>query len=78
MDTSGDPRDRLINHLFGSGLTLAAVLSLQRVDDDVAERLRDVIEHLDAAIDEIRRLAFADVVADGVAQPQSLLHAVPR
>ena len=78
MGTTGDARDRLINHLFGSGLTLAAVLSMQRIDGEVAVRLRDVVERLDAAIDEIRHLAFADVVADVIAQPPQQLHAATR
>ncbi len=53
-----DRYDRVVSHLFGSGLTLASVLSTQ-LDEPVAERLRGVVVQLDTAIREIRNSVFA-------------------
>jgi hypothetical protein len=75
MGTTGEVHDRLINHLFGSGLTLAAVLSSPRLDSGVAERLRDVLGQLDAAIGEVRHLALSAAVAG--AKAGSRLAAAP-
>ncbi len=49
--------DRVVSRLFGCGLTLANVLSTE-LDDAVDERLRNVVESLDAAIREIRSTVF--------------------
>ena len=57
--------DRVISHLFSSGLTLASVLSTQ-LDEAVAERLRGVVDELDTAIREVRRSVFAVSVATQV------------
>jgi hypothetical protein len=53
-----DVSDRVMNHIFGCGLTLAAVMSRAHLDHEVAERLGDVIDELDAALAAIRRAAF--------------------
>ena len=53
-----DLYDRVISHLFGSGLTLASVLSTP-LDAVVAERLHSVVVQLDTAIQEIRNSVFA-------------------
>jgi signal transduction protein with GAF and PtsI domain len=50
--------DRALGHVFASTLTLAGVLTLGRVDREVALRLHDAIDELDTAIREIRRGAF--------------------
>lgn len=54
-----DAHDRVTNHIFGSGLTLASIVSSQRVDADIAQRLLDVIDELDRAVGEIRSAALA-------------------
>jgi signal transduction histidine kinase len=77
MGTTGEARDRVINHLFASGLTLGAVLTLPRLDRDVAEGLRDVVERLNTAIDEMRHLAVADLVVDELARTRQLLQVAP-
>jgi len=64
VGSTNEAHDRLVNHLFGSGLTLAAVLNLQGLDREVSNRVRDVIEQLDAAIGEIRQLAIAAVAIE--------------
>ena len=56
--------DRVINRIFSSGLTLAGILSLERVDCDVSDRLRDVIDQLDLAVAELRTAALANIVAE--------------
>jgi hypothetical protein len=61
--------DRVINHIFVSGLTLTSILSRHRLDDEVAERLRDVIAELDAAVGHLRRAALTLVVEDRARQP---------
>ena len=50
--------DRALGHVFASTLTLASVLTLGRVDREVADRLQNVIGELDAAIREIRHGAL--------------------
>jgi len=60
----GDADDRVVNHIFVSGLTLARIVRSQRVEDDIGQRLFDVIEELDAAVRELRNTALARVVAD--------------
>lgn len=50
--------DRVVHHLFGSGLSLASILSRGIVDDHVAGRLHDAMDGLDAAILEIRGIAL--------------------
>lgn len=64
MGSTHEAHDRLVNHLFTSGLTLAAVLNLHRLDREVASRVHDVVEQLDAAIREIRHLALAEVASE--------------
>jgi hypothetical protein len=65
-----DLHDRVINHIFGSGLALAGILSLQQVDTDTAEQLRSVIEQLDRAVHDLRGAAIARHVEGG--QPTSV------
>ncbi len=62
-DTAGT-YDSVINRIFGTGLTLAGILSLERVDAEVAGRLRDAIDALDVAVGELRTAALAEAVAD--------------
>lgn len=50
--------DRIIHHLFASGLSIAAVLSGHALDDRDGERLRDVLNELDAAVQDIRTTIF--------------------
>jgi hypothetical protein len=64
MDTAHEAHDRLVNHLFLSGLTLAAVRDLQQVEHDIGDRIRDVVEELDVAIREIHHIAFAAVASE--------------
>ena len=59
-----DVHDQVINRIFGSGLTLAAILSAQRVDDETADRLHDVVGQLDTAVRDLRRAAIAHVFED--------------
>ena len=54
-----DMHDRLVNLIFGSGLTLARILGLQRVDDEVAGLLNSAIEELETALRELRSGALA-------------------
>ena len=56
--------DRVIGHLFGSALTLTSVLARTELEDHSAQRLYDVIEELDTAIQEIRRTVFANIARD--------------
>jgi len=56
--------DRVIGHLFGSRLMLASILSLGKVDTEVAERLRYVLDELETAVRAIRRHDFARSVRD--------------
>jgi len=51
---AADLHNRVIGHLFTSGLTLAAILSNNQLDDGIAKRIHDVIDALDAAGREIR------------------------
>lgn len=51
--------DRVISHLFGSGLGLASVLVRDRLDDEDKRRLLGVIDELDTAVRTIRDAAFA-------------------
>ena len=70
MGTTAEAHTQVINHLFGSGLTLAAVLSLPRLDAEAAERVHSVVGRLDAAIAEIRQFALTALVAEISAQAQ--------
>jgi hypothetical protein len=66
--SASDVHDRVINQIFRSGLMLAGILSFQRVDDEVADRLRDVMDALDTAVRELRTAALASLVRDREAQ----------
>ena len=59
-----DTHDRVTHHLFGAGLTLASIVVGQRVDDETAHRLVDVIDQLDRGVQEIRRSALIRAIAD--------------
>jgi len=74
---SDDLHNQLINHLFGSGLTLATILNGQRVDDDTAERVREVIEHLDTAVRALRSVAIVHVVEERQRQSVTEAGSVP-
>ena len=50
--------DRVIGHLFGSGMNLAAVLSSNQLDESMSRRLHEVVADLDAAIREIRNAIY--------------------
>ncbi len=56
--------DRALGHVFASTLTLAGVLSLGRVDSEVAQRLHNAIDELDTSIREIRHGAFETQILD--------------
>jgi hypothetical protein len=51
--------DRVIDHLFGSRLTLASIVSLGKIDTKIAERLQDVMDDLEIAVRDIRRTDLA-------------------
>ena len=51
--------DRVTRHLYASGLTLTGILARNQLDDDLATRLREVIDELDTAIKDIRNTVFA-------------------
>jgi hypothetical protein len=59
-----DVLDSVINRIFGCGLALATVLNTSEVDGEVAEQLLYVREELDLVVADIRRTAFAPVVAE--------------
>jgi len=61
--------DRVIGHLFGSRLMLASIVSLGKVDTEVAERLRYVLDELEAAVRDIRRTDFVLSVRDHDPRP---------
>ena len=63
----------VIRRIFGVGLTLAAILSLERVDDEVAERLRDALGVLDTSVADLRTTALEHQTTQGTAQAE-----VPR
>ncbi len=48
----------MIGHLFGSGLTIAGILSQNELDEVTVDRLRDVLDELDAAVRAIRKIVF--------------------
>jgi signal transduction histidine kinase len=50
--------DHVITQLFGSGLTVASLLSGDGLDDGIARRLREVLDQLDSAIHELRRIVL--------------------
>ena len=57
-----DVHDRVINHIFGSGLKLAGLAGYPGVDPHVAQRLLEVIEELDTAVHEIRSAALGRIL----------------
>ncbi len=59
-----DVHGRAINQIFGSGLTLASLVSYPGVDQHVAQRLCDVIDELDAAVRALRSDALDCAAAD--------------
>ncbi len=76
--SAADPHDRAINHIFRSGLTLATMLDASRVDDEHADRLRDVVDDLNAAVVQLRHAALARVVRGAHAERDALPHATTR
>ncbi len=68
--STGDDRivaavhDRVTNHIFGAGLTLASIVSSERVADDIKRRLLDAIDELDAALCQVRTATLSRMVAD--------------
>ena len=77
MGTAGDTRAWVIDHIVWSELKLAAILGVQRVDAEVADRLREVLEHLDAALTEIRNSDPVVATDDPDPRMESRLRAVP-
>ena len=75
----GDERDvddQVINHIFGCGMTIAAILGRPDTSDEVAKRLLDVIEELDLAVSAIRRASFAAALtAHGAAEVEAVAQA---
>jgi len=59
----------VIDHIFGAGLGLAAILSLDRLDAAVAERVREALNALDTAVAKMRAAAYA-VHVSGIADPR--------
>jgi hypothetical protein len=66
--------DRVIDHLFGSRLTLASIVSLAKIDTKVAERLQDVMDELESAVRDIRRTDLALLARDGDQLPHTTHH----
>ena len=60
----GESQDRALNHIFAAGLTVAALLGRPDVSPEIAERLGEVIDQLDMAVNAIRQTAFAARVVD--------------
>ncbi len=58
--------DQVIAQLFGSGLTVASVLSGDGLDDGIARRFRDVLDQLDGAIHELRRIVNVQSGSEGL------------
>jgi PAS domain S-box-containing protein len=54
-----DLNDRVINHLFGCGLTIASVISQSQLDDHIVAQLYGVVDELDSAVKQIRDTVFA-------------------
>ena len=54
-----DLNDRVINHLFGCGLTVASILGRNHLDDHIAAQLHRLIDDLDTAVKHIRDTVFA-------------------
>jgi hypothetical protein len=55
-------QNRVINHIFASGLVLANLAAYPGIDDHVAQRLREVVDGLDAAIHDLRSAALGRVL----------------
>ncbi len=51
--------DRVINHLFGCGLTLASIIGRNHLDDHIVAQLHNLIDDLDNAVKHIRDTVFA-------------------
>ena len=66
-----EAHDDAVTHIFGAGLSLAAILSLDRVDDEVAERLRDALAALDTAAADLRTAAFAHLLQQSEGPPRA-------
>jgi hypothetical protein len=56
----------VIAQLFGTGLTVASVLSGDGLDDGIALRLREVLNQLDNGAHELRRIVFTQPGFDGL------------
>jgi hypothetical protein len=61
METEVEWRDRVINHIFATGLLLAGISGLPQVDTDVAARLQGALDELDTAIHELRAASLGHV-----------------
>ncbi len=57
-DSSEEVHDRVINHVFGCGLTLAGIVGRPDVNDEVAGLLQGVTDELDLAVGALRHAAF--------------------
>ena len=71
-----DAHDGVIDHVFGAGLTLEAILRRGRVDDDVGERIRDALAALDIAVAELRTIACSQHLDGRPEQPEPQLASV--
>ncbi len=69
--SAADVGDRVVNHIFGCGLTLAALVGRPDVNAEVAEQLCGVIEGLDQAVSAMRRAAFAALINDSHRNPNT-------
>jgi hypothetical protein len=72
-----DVHDRVINHIFGSGLVLARILRLRQVDDAIARELRGVLGELDTAVRHVRIAALGRALADDGAVRASSRRSLP-
>jgi hypothetical protein len=65
-----ESHEAAVNRIFRAGIALAGILSLERVDVEVADRLRAAIASLDAAVVGLRTAALAEVLAGSAARPE--------
>jgi hypothetical protein len=61
--------DRAIDHLFGSRMILANIVSLGKIEPKLAERLQEVMYELENAVRDLRRTDLARLVRDRDQRP---------
>jgi hypothetical protein len=69
--------DRLVNHLFGSGLRLSRILSGPETNAEVSALVCEVLEELDRAMAEVQDAALAVAVGGHAPPPSARRHPRP-